>query len=94
MNEQTPNPTPPAEEVPTRKITPEVAASSSISEAGQPGETRDYLPGGRLRVVPRSAPSAVPQSFGRYVVVGTLGHGAFGDVYKGHDTQLDRAVRQ
>src|SRR3954453_8102448 len=40
---------------------------------------------------PESVP-APPAAFGRYQVRGTLGAGAFGAVYLGHDTQLNRPV--
>src|SRR5579864_2361820 len=40
----------------------------------------------------RGPDKALPSSFGRYEVRGTLGKGGFGTVYIGHDSQLDRAV--
>src|SRR6516164_3496251 len=41
---------------------------------------------------PPGAAPAPPAAFGRYQVRGILGAGAFGAVYLGHDTQLDRPV--
>jgi serine/threonine protein kinase/tetratricopeptide (TPR) repeat protein len=44
---------------------------------------------------PANAPGtmpALPSAFGRYQVRRALGTGGFGDVYLGHDTQLDRPV--
>ena len=42
------------------------------------------------RRTPLTAPAATV--FGRYEVRRRLGEGGFGDVYLGHDTQLDRQV--
>jgi class 3 adenylate cyclase/tetratricopeptide (TPR) repeat protein len=45
--------------------------------------------GSEAKAPPLSPAASV---FGRYVVRGSLGRGGFGEVYLGHDTQLDRQV--
>src|SRR5262245_42479889 len=47
---------------------------------------------GPVQNAPPAAASEPPESFGRYLVVQSIGHGAFGDVYRGYDPQLLRVV--
>lgn len=66
----------------------------SSDETSQSQET--YVPGARTGPpIPRpnlSPAGPQPTAFGRYEVRKRLGAGAFGAVYLGHDTQLDRPV--
>jgi hypothetical protein len=41
---------------------------------------------------PPPSPVALPDAIGRFRVLGFLGGGAFGDVYRAHDPELDRTV--
>jgi serine/threonine protein kinase/predicted ATPase len=97
MNEQPKGvPTPPPDQA---LVAPANDVSSSVSEAHDPAETQDLRPAAAAKPAtlvpaPASAPPAakLPTSFGRYVVKETLGSGAFGTVYLGHDHELDRPV--
>ncbi len=40
----------------------------------------------------RTIPAATGARFGRYEIVGLIGHGGMGEVWRGHDTELDRPV--
>ncbi|MBI2807937.1 MAG: protein kinase [Planctomycetes bacterium] len=93
------NPSPDDADVPekTRVVVPvdHDVTSSSVSEGINPAETLDFnLNSLKLTPVagPPPPPTEAPKSFGRYAVKGTLGSGAFGTVYLGHDHQLDRPV--
>src|SRR5262245_29128595 len=59
-------------------------------------QTTDFTPnpaaGPPIVPAPPGTVPAPPAAFGRYQVRRTLGAGAFGAVYLGHDTQLDRPV--
>jgi len=72
----------------TKKGAPEPPPAADNPANGAAGSPSG-LPSGPLAADPTSAPPAV---FGRYEVRRTLGAGAFGAVYLGHDVQLDRPV--
>src|ERR1700674_1785649 len=44
------------------------------------------------KIVPRSMPLAAGTRLGNYEIVGPLGAGGMGEVYRGRDTKLDREV--
>ena len=68
----------------------EIQDSSSAAESSE--VTRES-PGGQPVVrVPSGAGTTSRSAFGRYEVRRSLGAGGFGEVYLGHDTQLDRSV--
>ncbi len=92
MSEQPADAKPPSDRPPLEAPRENDVAPSSLSEALNSAETQDYQPGRTQQVAPQAAPTGTPQAFGRYVVKKTLGSGAFGTVYLGHDLQLDRAV--
>ncbi len=86
-------PDPPDKKAATDEAAPE-ASPSSVSEAHNPADTLDVRGGANpagLGATPARAKGA-PTAFGRYVVLKTLGSGAFGTVYLGHDKELDRPV--
>jgi serine/threonine protein kinase/predicted ATPase len=62
----------------------------------EPQRTTDFTheppSGAPVAAAPTSNVAALPEAFGRYQVRRVLGAGSFGDVYLGHDTQLDRPV--
>ena len=58
----------------------------------EPDLTTDLTPGPPAKVATKRNDPAAPAAFGRYQVRNALGAGAFGAVYLGHDTQLDRPV--
>ena len=54
--------------------------------------TRTALAPDPASVSTAPSPADAPTSFGRYRVERLLGKGGFGEVYLGHDDELDRAV--
>src|SRR5579862_3166674 len=67
-----------------------IAATKKRAPGSQPATDVPASPAaGTPAADPASAP---PAAFGRYEVRRTLGSGAFGTVYLGHDAQLDRPV--
>ena len=66
----------------------------SLTDASPDGLAGQTLPTGST--IPPGVMSAggvsMPEAFGRYRIMQHLGSGAMGDVYKAHDTQLDRLV--
>jgi class 3 adenylate cyclase len=67
---------------------PEVDTSRSVTEPAPVGKPGQGTPSPAAKV----KPDLLPRAFGRYEVRQILGTGAFGIVYLGHDTQLDRPV--
>ena len=63
---------------------------SPASNVPQGGNTRTHDSAGTLP--PQSQASDIPARLGRFVIREKLGEGAFGEVYRGHDPQLDREV--
>ena len=82
---------------PTHSRDPQIPARATVTQdslsAAESSEVTRESPGGVPVVrVPSAAGTTSRSAFGRYEVRRSLGAGGFGEVYLGHDTQLDRSV--
>jgi serine/threonine protein kinase len=69
-------------------------AETAFSDAAGASGTHYVRLTSQATIPPRKPPAAqpLPERFGRYKIVRSLGSGAMGDVYLADDTQLDRPV--